>query len=217
MKIQEIYDKYRIMPQLQSHQLRVASVALVITDNFNKKLDRDSVITAALLHDIGNIVKFDLKRFPEHLEPKGYEYWKDVQEDYYKKYGKDDYEATYKILREIGIGNYLFELINNIEVRKAPENVKRRSFEIKITQYADMRVAPYGVVSIEERFKEVKSRFIKNKGVSEEVFNRYKDGVAKIEKQIFNHCAIKPEEITSKKVEPLLKKLRNYNISLIQN
>lgn len=39
------------MPQLITHQLRVGSIVLLITD------DRDSILTA-LVHDMGNLAKF---------------------------------------------------------------------------------------------------------------------------------------------------------------
>ena len=40
MKISEIYEKYKIMPNLQEHMLRVAGVASIICDNFSKKIEK---------------------------------------------------------------------------------------------------------------------------------------------------------------------------------
>src|SRR3989344_1397907 len=111
MKIIEIYKKYKIPPNLQEHQLRVAAVALTICDNFNSEIDKDSVIKAALLHDMGNIIKFDLSKFPEFLEPEGIEYWKRVKEEFRKKYGEDEHNATYEIAKEIGVNKFAFEII----------------------------------------------------------------------------------------------------------
>jgi len=60
MKISEIYEKYQIMPQLQLHMFRVAGVASLITENLEKKIDTNSVIFTALLHDLGNMAKIKL-------------------------------------------------------------------------------------------------------------------------------------------------------------
>ena len=63
--ITDIYEKYKIMPLLAMHQIRVAAVAMMICDSLSVPIDKDSVIKACLLHDIGNIIKFDLNHFPE--------------------------------------------------------------------------------------------------------------------------------------------------------
>lgn len=114
------------MPNLQEHMLRVTGVAFLICDNLEKSVDRESVITACLIHDIGNIVKFKLEVFPEFLKPKGLRYWKEIQENFISKYGKNDYQANYKILKEIGVDARVFKLIKSMEFRKAPNNAKQK-------------------------------------------------------------------------------------------
>jgi len=81
-----------------------------------------------LLHDIGNIVKFKLERFPEFRQPEGIDYWKKIQKEFIKKYSKDDYETTYKIVKEIGVTQDIFGILRSMEFRKAPANIKDKSF-----------------------------------------------------------------------------------------
>jgi len=212
MKVTNIYENYKIMPQLQLHMFRVAGVASIICDNFKEEVDKESIIAACLIHDIGNIVKFDLRKFPQDLKPEGYEYWRKVQDDYFEKYGKDDHQATYKILKELGISKRLLNLINTMELRKASENVKKKGFEIKITQYADMRDSPTGVTSMEERLREAQERFMRNKGVNTGLFNKYKSSMQEIEIQIFEKCKVKPSYITNETVQPMLESLREFEI-----
>ena len=78
------------MPNLREHQLRVASVAAQICDNFFEPLNKKDIVTACLLHDMGNIIKFNLNYFPELIKPEGIEYWQKVQNEYKKKYGNDE-------------------------------------------------------------------------------------------------------------------------------
>ena len=77
--IQEIYTHYQIMPVLQQHMLRVAGVTDLICQLAGDKVDSHNVVIAALLHDSGNIIKFDLQRFPHFLEPEGLDYWLQAQ------------------------------------------------------------------------------------------------------------------------------------------
>lgn len=90
------------MPALMMHQVRVAGVAAYISDHIQGvSIDHDDIVTACLLHDMGNILKFDLHRFPAFLEPKGFVYWQQVQDDYRRMYGNDEHEATVKIVKEV--------------------------------------------------------------------------------------------------------------------
>ena len=82
------------MPNLQEHMLRVAAVASLVCDNFNEPLPKDDIITACLLHDMGNIIKSDLQYFPEFIKPEGLDYWQKVKDEYIEKYSRDEHKAT---------------------------------------------------------------------------------------------------------------------------
>ena len=212
MRVSQIYTKYQVMPNLQDHMLRVASVTAKICNNFKKPIDKDSVIAATSLHDIGNMVRFKLEVFPEFLKPRGLEYWRKIQENFICKYGKDDYQATYKILKEIGVNQKVYRLIKSIEFRKAPLNVRHSSFEKKICIYADLRVAPTRITSLNARLREVKDRYMRNKGISEKKFNHLSLSMQTIEKQIFAQTKIKPEDITEENVGGLIEKFKSLDI-----
>lgn len=201
------------MPGLKAHMLRVAGVASIICDNFSRPVDKNLVISAALLHDIGNIVKFKLEAFPGLLDAKDMNYWTRVQEDFKKKYGENDYQATYKILKEIGVSKAVSSLIEAMEVTRAPLNVGGDGFEVKICQYADLRVAPFGVLPLKDRLREVQDRFIKNKGISEQEFLRLVRSMEEIEKQIFVYEKISPNFVTDEKIASLTQELDNFDIA----
>jgi 5'-deoxynucleotidase YfbR-like HD superfamily hydrolase len=57
------------MRNLQLHQLRVAAVGQIICESIPDFDETEEVVTTCLLHDMGNIIKFDLNYFPEFLEP----------------------------------------------------------------------------------------------------------------------------------------------------
>lgn len=212
MKILDIYSKYKVMPQLQTHMFRVAAVASIICDAMNKPVDKKNIVAACLLHDMGNMSKFKLDRFPEMLEPEGLEYWSKVQNEFIQKYGTDDYKATYAILDELGVSGKLYELAHAIEFGKAPENAKHDDIEKKICTYSDLRVTPFGIASLSERLVEVKDRYIKNKGVTEEYFDNLGENMAVIETQIFSHANIKPIEIIDQNVNEEIEELIDFEI-----
>ena len=211
--ISEIYDEYDLMPILREHMLRVAAVAYLICDNFNEPLPKDKIITACLLHDMGNIIKFDLTCFPEFNEPKGIEYWKKVRDEYVKKYGPDEHEATIKILKELGISSDVILFVDEIQFSLLCKHRDSNDMNIKITHYVDNRVSPHGVVSYDERINEAKERY-KNR---EHFFSSVgrEEFIAcgrEIEKQIFAKCRIKPADINNETVAPVILKLRDFVI-----
>ena len=215
MKITEIYKKYKIPKNLQEHQLKVAAVASTICDNFKQKIDKKSVITAALLHDMGNIIKFDLGKFPEFLEPEGIEYWQQVKEEFRKKYGEDEHDATYKIAEEIGVNKSVFEIIQGYGFSKYEQTYKNPKMEVKIAAYSDHRVTPYGIASLQARIDDLKKRYSPEESPSKEAEYYHKSSLfaKKVEKQIFENCKIKPEDIIDKNVNPLIKKLKDFDIN----
>lgn len=134
------------MPQLREHQLRVGGIVRLITP------DHDSIITA-LVHDMGNIVKFN------NLDP----YWSKVQEKFWNDYGRDEHAATDKILREVGMDRYADYFK---EESKAYDNdslnasyFSAMSKPAMLTLYGDLRVRINGVCSIEERLKDLEERY----------------------------------------------------------
>ena len=214
--VQDAYLAYRIMPSLQLHQLRVAAVAKVVCDHFEGELDKDSIVLACLFHDMGNILKSDLTIFPDFVQPEGLEYWEGVKKDFAQKYGPNEHTATSAITREIGIPASSITLIEKMGFSKMKEIQDGGSFELKILEYGDCRVAPRGIVPAAERFAEGSNRYTYRYTSSEEMHTHFlylTDSAYEIEKQIFSHCSIRPEDITNESVAPLFDLLRNLEIA----
>jgi hypothetical protein len=139
----------------------VAHVVRVIRDHWNgEMLDWEFIIQAALLHDIGNIVKFDFERHPEFLgtEAANVEHWKTVQQNIIIRYGKDDHLASGAMLKELGVSRELTSIIQDKSFSNAIEVAQGNDWNAKILLYADMRVMPHGVTSLEERLADVRNR-----------------------------------------------------------
>jgi hypothetical protein len=231
VKILEIYKKYQIMPQLAEHQFRVAAVAIVVLDNLSPlpnpplqgegriEVDRENIIKACLLHDMGNIIKYDIKvsgeLYPEKFSQEDLKYWQKVKEEYIKKYGPDEHRASLEIAKAAGANERVLGLINAIGFQYGKNNAQSEDFGRKICAYSDMRVGPYGVITLEERFLDLRKRY-DNKhrlmGGNEDLRLDFENGLREIEKQIFARCNIKPEDITEDSIKLAMEKLRNFEI-----
>ena len=200
------------MPNLQEHMFRVAAVASLICDNFNESLPNEEIITACLLHDMGNTIKFKWDSPLGLLEPK-LEYWKKVQSEYIEKYGENVHEATLSILKELKLDKIvsIVESFNNDNPYDSDNILKNNSWVIKICLYSDERVAPFGVSSIEDRLIENRKR-LENRGIlmSEEKYIFIKNSLLELEQQIFTKCKIKPSDITDEAISSLVLGLKNF-------
>lgn len=213
MNISEIYTQYMIMPSLQLHMLRVSGVAKIICENIKEQVDTKHILSACLLHDMGNILKFDLKLFPEFLEPEGLDYWQKVKDEYEEKYGSDEHKTTLKIARELKVSERTLALIDAIGFSSAQKNYESKDTDKIICQYSDMRVAPYGVQSLQARLDDGRKRFkMSNNNDDLDHFEAMRTALSKMETFIFSATSITPEDVTDERVQNELASLRQFEI-----
>jgi|SRR3989344_5564514 len=213
---QDIYDTYRIMPALQSHQLRVAAVGKTLCDNFTRDVDTHTVILACLFHDMGNIIKSDLSLFPEFCEPEGIAHWQFVKNDFIKMYGENAHDANVAIARELHLPDTVVHLIDSIGFSRLPLIQESFSYELKLVEYGDMRTGPHGVVSMDARIAEGKTRFESKHPEEHRDEGAWESIVAsarEIERQIFAEATIAPEDITEQSIQPLIEELRGFSLA----
>lgn len=209
MNIIKIYEKYGIPENLQMHMLRVTACSKLILDNWiGEKLDEKSIIRVCLLHDMGNLVKMPEDFSDDKIFIK-------TRKKYYDKYGTNEHEINLEIAKEEGLSKKELEILDGKRSRKNEETLKGNSYEIKVCAYSDQRVAPNGVVSIKERLEDSKERY-KNRPLSvwsdEKKANKLIECSLGIEKQIFEKCNIKPEDITNESIAYYIEEFKKYEI-----
>jgi len=212
MKITDIYKKYKIPKNLQNHQLRVASVASFICDHYDKEVDKKTIVSACLLHDMGNILKFNFDLFPEFLEPQGRKYWEGVRKEFVNKYGFDSQQATIQISRDIGVDSDVEKLITNFS---ATNDFKSRLGRQRIISvYSDLRVAPKAIVSIKKRFEDGRRRYVEiGKKLTNKEFKQRVEKWHTIEKPLFERLSINPEDINGTTIKPIIKELNSFDVT----
>ena len=212
----KVYDEYRIMPQLQLHQLRVASVAKLICDSFQRSIESQEVILACLFHDMGNIIKSDLGWFVNLIKPEDRPQWEVIKADYIARYGADSHQANVAISEELGLPETVRRLIDGISFSEMERMRDGNSFEQKVCEYADLRVGPYGVLSMTERIEDLHVRYKGKYGPetpeSLERRGQLEQAAYDIERQIFERSSIRPGDITDASVASLINELLEYQI-----
>lgn len=195
--------------------IRVAAIANILVDNCNKAVDKKSIITSCLLHDMGNIIKLDFEKPIAWLSvyDTDSEYRKEEQKRFIKKYGNDENIATIIIAKELTNNNFILKLIQNIWYSHIKKHIQWDDFSAKICCYADMRVMPNKVVSLETRMEDAFARYQGKKyRNTRKEFETSLDIVKKLEQQVMQHCTITPESIMHEAIEAQINNLRNFII-----
>ncbi|MFW6230687.1 MAG: HD domain-containing protein [Nanoarchaeota archaeon] len=212
--IHDIYERYHIPLHLQEHMLRVASVGRCICEHWTgPMIDKDMIAASLLLHDMGNIVKFDFgSDFNKEMlgdDEKEIARWKQIQQDTIRRFGDRSHHVNIAIAKDLGVPVRIIELIDSIGFFNAPENAYSLDWEAKIVNYADERVAPWGVVSLKERLGDLTKRYgPKHPEVSPEEIRRTHEAMYGIEDEIAHLTGIPLSDINDGLIAPFLAELR---------
>lgn len=150
-KIFSLYKKYAIPEHIIKHMAKVAEYALSLCEKFEKKgikIDKNTVVKAALIHDV--LRPCDFREFPSNAP----EEWVKLRKKYHKK-GHE--KATSEILNKMG-----FKKIANLVLKHDFYKIDElKTWEEKILYYSDKRVEKDGIVELKERFKKGRERNFK--------------------------------------------------------
>lgn len=211
MTVSQIYERYTIPINLQEHMLRVAAVGQIVCQGLKRvEFNQDRVLTVLLLHDMGNILKFKFERL-ELFAPEDQdrvEEMRQIQQEFRQKYGQTPDEATLAIMRELGVGEEAVDLCQRSHGERLEAIVAGSNWEEKICFYSDMRVGPFRVLSIEDRFSDLIERYPQNHERLEDQL-----GMAqKLEDQLQAASAVDIRSINDDSVEALVGQLRSNSV-----
>lgn len=211
--ISEAYQQHRIMPSLQLHQLRVAAVAWQLVAAFtDQSFSKDNTILACLVHDMGNICKFDLAAFPSFVEPEGLTYWQTVQQEFKDQYGSDEHQATLRIVAELGIDKRVAPILSQTGFLNIMTLVQTGSWEAKVVQYSDLRVTPQGVVTLEQRLLDLQNRYqAKYPGLAQEQKRQQFAAAARnLETELIQKTGLDLSKITDQSGAVIIETLKKF-------
>lgn len=215
----ELYETYRTPSIVRAHQLRVAAVGVILSRGAGA--DERLVTSVGLFHDMGNILKMDLR--PEGvllplIAPDSREALVQVKEEFRATYGDDEHAAAMAIAREIGLTETMIGMIDNMRFSRTEAVLREGSLEMRIVKYADLRVAPTGIVSMEERLREARERYRGKRFDTEDPDNpplklvEAEEMCRELERLVCAKAGIDPASITEEAAVPVIEKLRAFQI-----
>lgn len=159
-----IYDYCQLPPVLRQHMIRVTKVGKWMLSHWQgPDFDQDLYIRALLVHDLGNLAKFDLSPSATvRLIPlENAEKWQKIQHDFIARYGSDADQATLTLIRELQLPNTeaLIALVGGHSAAKLAQTVHQPDWAQKLLDYTDFRVGPFGILTLDERFADLTRRY----------------------------------------------------------
>lgn len=221
MVIKDIYEQYSIPPILQKHMYSVAALGQLIANAVKKSrsdVDVDEVVQGLLVHDMGNIVKFDLTKndFFTHEE---LPHWQALQKEYIEKYSANDHEATLNILKELGVKKNIINLIAYTSSTETALAMLEKDINFAIMFYADFRVGPNGLLSLDARIDDLLVRY-KNRTEhywsNKERAEKMRDVMKEYEIKLSDFASLAVDQIRDEDLTSSLQLLSSYPIDLNQ-
>jgi len=161
--------RYGMLDNIVEHSLKVAKVALLLSSELNKRgqrIDLRLVEAASLLHDITKTICLRTK--------------------------EDHTKTGYHLLKEMG-----YERVGEVVAQHVWLEKKGDSSSIseeEVVNYADKRVRHDEIVSLEERFNDLKNRYGRNEE-SIAYLERMEKNILEIENKIFLILEIRPDDL----------------------
>jgi len=206
MKVISVYSKFLTPQNLQQHMLRVASLAQIISNYWQRiKIDQKAIIQCCLLHDIAKPITFDIAKQAQFgMSTNDIKNLKKLQNLLITNYGQNEHAALINICRELGLSSTTISLVNNLEWKYISRLLAEKNLDSLITIYCDMRISPKGVLTLKERFDELKERT----GKSED----YYDGL-KVEQIITNNISISINNIANEEIDKNIQHLLQLELT----
>lgn len=212
MIAQEVYELYKIPDNLQAHMLRTAAVAWLVCSLLNRtREERNQATVLMLLHDMGNIVKYNLDSTTlwSERDRQRPEYIAAIKAEMIEKYGDKDEVATVKIMRELEIDPKVVATLPKLSPKNLPTLVSSEAGWLEqVGAYADQRVIPTGVATIWDRIIDSLQRYVDRR---ELIIQGVPNALA-LTKIIADKALMDPEKISEVHAQAMVPFLRNFPI-----
>lgn len=141
--------------------LRVAAVGKYLAESFVGEAQSQNIVATLLLHDLGNLLKFDLVKGLNLLDEseRNLEYWTEKKKQLQEQYSSDEHQATFLMAKETSANDKVLFILQHMGSSHLSETLESDDWELKICSYSDFRVGPFGYLTVEERFKNILERY----------------------------------------------------------
>lgn len=216
MTAQEIYVNFGLPKHLQRHMLQVAALGQYLSQNCTEEILEYHVVWALLLHDLGNVLKFDFSAGVDLFDPeeRDLETWQKYQAEIAKKYGDDVHETTIKMAKEAGAAPRTLELIQGMGRTGLKDAVETADWEQRICCYSDFRVSPSGYTTLEDRFDDIIMRYTARpvRPVKIERISRDRNSAIQLEQQLRSRLLIELDKLPEAELVHQAEVLKDFKI-----
>lgn len=225
--LKDIYQKYNITPNLAQHMLMVAALGEHLAENWTSPdIDKEVLIDTLLLHDIGNLVKFDLnsnrsqKMLNKTASPiankQPLQHWQKKQQEMINKYGANADQANLAIIIELKTNPKIKQLLENHSFEELEHSLQTHNWEKKLVFYCDLRFTPSGLASVEERISDLRQRYQQKdeKWNNNDLYNQWLSNSLALEKQLNQHTTLDLRKIKQTDFNNLVIRLADRQIEV---
>lgn len=188
----------------------VAAVGSLVIDKWNVstvQLNVEDIVATLLLHDLGNIVKFNFtnRSLWNGFTDQEIADWRIVRDEVAAKYcSTNDHEVTNSMAAELRPGARVLFLVSAMLMENAEAILDSSDFDLKLCAYADQRVAPWGIVTLKERFSDLAGRYTT---LPRDYFVGRLELAERLESEVLANTSIGAGDINSESVNRCLESL----------
>lgn len=227
-KVINIYQLYNVPTNLAEHMLLVAALGHHISQNWlQPTIDEELLIDTLLLHDIGNLVKFNLNSDASQrmidqtkylLNQSQYplDYWQKKQQTMIDKYSGNADHANIAIVKELTDNPNISNLLENHSFESLEEYLRTDNWEKKLVFYCDLRFTPTGLSSIEERIEDLRRRYQErdSKWLNAYNYQTWLENSLKLEQQLDQHTAVDLRQVKQTDFDQLVTSLAEKKLEV---
>lgn len=217
--VNQIYQRFNIPKNLAMHMLWVTSVGASAIENWRgTEINKEDIISVLLLHDIGNVIKFELhsRQAKNIYTEQELEKLLIIQNQMIALYGNNADIANISILKEIGVSEDIIQLLTNHSFDYLPSLLDSENWNEKIVFYADLRVAPLGIVPLKKRVEDLRERYSHRNQLWNDTttYSNWLSWSKGLEKQLNQQTSIDLEHLTLNDIEQKISDLSTFKISV---
>ncbi len=140
--------------------LRVAGLGSILIKHWRgQKIDGPAVVTTLIFHDIAKPLTFDINKQAKFVtSPEALESLRGDMNWLKENFGEDEHRALNLIFDQIGLSQNAKRILDNLEWIYSDRLLTEKDDESLLAIYADMRIGPQGILSIDQRMHELNAR-----------------------------------------------------------
>jgi hypothetical protein len=189
--------------------LRVAAISKIILGDWTgPELNKKAVTVACAMHDIAKPINFVITNQTQYnMSKEDVDNLPRLQTLIKEKYGTEEYDAAFKMCKDVGIEDKSCQIILVLDWSNIPFSIKKHNYESMVSIYSDMRIGPKGVLSLQGRIDDLKRRAYTN-----DDYDSYLKSGKILEKEMKKNVSLDLDKISDQDLNSYFAELLNMEV-----